>query len=489
MKEKYDVAIIGAGIGGLICGCYLAKAGIRVLIVEQHNKPGGYCSSFYHKGYKFDVGVHYLGSLGKKGTLRAVFNELDLDLETIRIDPSDKIITPDKICYIRSKVRETIDSFKKEFPLESKKIESFFSFILESNFINIYRKTLNLSFSNFLDLFFSDYRLKGILSLLLGNIGLFAETAHAMAAIIFYRQYILDSGYYPKGGMQSFPNRLLEKFISLQGECIFQKKIIKITANKDMKSVILDCGKKISAKIVVSDADAYETFNELIDIECPERDKIKKMEFSASMFLIYLGLRTNIVNTFKEKSNIWYLNSYKINEMYNQINYGKIPNKINCILCSFCSFHDKLLPENKDKISIVLGMIAPYKTKVFWDLNKTRLAKRMINDLQPIIGNIENIVDVELYATPQTFYRYTLNKKGSYVGLLATTDQVNFSFLPQRTSIRGIYRVGHWCSLGYIGNGGIPNVAFSGRKGAMLVLDELKTKWPVKKNYFKSLYD
>ena len=41
LKDKYDAIIIGSGIGGLTCGCYLAKGGMKVLIVEQHNKPGG----------------------------------------------------------------------------------------------------------------------------------------------------------------------------------------------------------------------------------------------------------------------------------------------------------------------------------------------------------------------------------------------------------------------------------------------------------------
>ena len=46
LNNKYDIVIIGAGVGGLACGCYLAKSGFKVLILEQLNKPGGYCSSF-----------------------------------------------------------------------------------------------------------------------------------------------------------------------------------------------------------------------------------------------------------------------------------------------------------------------------------------------------------------------------------------------------------------------------------------------------------
>ncbi|HDY75934.1 MAG TPA: NAD(P)/FAD-dependent oxidoreductase, partial [Candidatus Marinimicrobia bacterium] len=57
-QNTYDAVIIGAGIGGLVCGCYLAKAGMKVLIAEQHSKPGGYCTSFRRKGFTFDAAPH-----------------------------------------------------------------------------------------------------------------------------------------------------------------------------------------------------------------------------------------------------------------------------------------------------------------------------------------------------------------------------------------------------------------------------------------------
>ncbi len=78
-EDKYDVVIIGAGIGGLVCGCYLAKAGLKVLIVEQHYKPGGYCTSFERGGYTFDVGVHYLGSCRERdGVIYNILQDLSL---------------------------------------------------------------------------------------------------------------------------------------------------------------------------------------------------------------------------------------------------------------------------------------------------------------------------------------------------------------------------------------------------------------------------
>ncbi len=56
-KYDYDAIIIGSGIGGLITGAYMAEQGVKVLICEQHNQPGGCFTSFKRKGYTFDGGI------------------------------------------------------------------------------------------------------------------------------------------------------------------------------------------------------------------------------------------------------------------------------------------------------------------------------------------------------------------------------------------------------------------------------------------------
>ena len=42
----------------------MAKAGKKVLILEQHDQAGGCCHTFIDKGYEFDVGIHYIGKMG-----------------------------------------------------------------------------------------------------------------------------------------------------------------------------------------------------------------------------------------------------------------------------------------------------------------------------------------------------------------------------------------------------------------------------------------
>ena len=64
-NTKYDVIIIGAGMGGLSAGAFLAKEGKTVLILEKHNKPGGYVTSFSRRGYRFDAAIFHLTDMGE----------------------------------------------------------------------------------------------------------------------------------------------------------------------------------------------------------------------------------------------------------------------------------------------------------------------------------------------------------------------------------------------------------------------------------------
>ena len=50
VPEHLDAIIIGSGIGGMTTGAIMAKAGKRVLILEQHDQAGGCCHSFIDKG-------------------------------------------------------------------------------------------------------------------------------------------------------------------------------------------------------------------------------------------------------------------------------------------------------------------------------------------------------------------------------------------------------------------------------------------------------
>ena len=55
--DSTRLVIIGAGVAGLSAGCYAARSGYRVTLLEMHDKPGGLCTSWRRKGYLFDGSV------------------------------------------------------------------------------------------------------------------------------------------------------------------------------------------------------------------------------------------------------------------------------------------------------------------------------------------------------------------------------------------------------------------------------------------------
>ena len=89
IKENLDTIIIGSGVGGLSAALCLARAGQKVLIIEQHKLPGGWCQSFKLNGYRFSPGLHYIGGLHKGGSLYKLYTGLEVanDLEFYQMNP------------------------------------------------------------------------------------------------------------------------------------------------------------------------------------------------------------------------------------------------------------------------------------------------------------------------------------------------------------------------------------------------------------------
>src|SRR6266508_4248411 len=216
-SDAYDVIIIGAGIGGLVCGCYLAKAGMKVLIAEQHLKPGGYCTSFKRKAFTFDAAAHSFGGYREGGIMNKVIKELNIDrqLNVTRYDPSDIIISPGYKISFWSDTNKTILELQKAFPLEANSLNIFFQFLINSTPFDLVTLR-NKTFNELLNRYFRDVKLKSILSFpVLGNGGLPPSQISSFTAIKIYTEFLLDGGYYPQGSMQSLSDALAEKFISL----------------------------------------------------------------------------------------------------------------------------------------------------------------------------------------------------------------------------------------------------------------------------------
>ncbi len=78
MDNKYDIVIIGAGLGGLECAYILSKKGHKVCVLEKNPKAGGTMQGFRYGDCEFSAGMHYIGSLDEGQVMNRLFRYLDI---------------------------------------------------------------------------------------------------------------------------------------------------------------------------------------------------------------------------------------------------------------------------------------------------------------------------------------------------------------------------------------------------------------------------
>ena len=466
-QNTYDAVIIGAGIGGLVCGCYLAKAGMKVLIAEQHSKPGGYCTSFRRKGFTFDAAPHCFGSYREGGITRKIFKELGVDkkLNIIRPDPSDIFITPDyKISYWND-LEKTIKEFQTLFPEEGSKIKNFFYLLLDTD-PKSFSQMRSLTFKQLLDRYFVNDKLKAILSLpFLGISGLPSYLISAFVGAKLFSEFLIDGGYYPKGGMRELPNALAERFKEFGGELRVSSlvKKIRIRDNKVI-GIVVENGGFIPSSYVISNCDTRQTFLKLLGKEKVEKrfyKKIINMIPSTSNFILYLGIDSYFESLPKPGITFSFFNHYDSVKLYQAIQKGDVK-----------GYDGYMLRVSHDKSIIIVIIPAPYKSKQYWKNNKYKLLDSLIDRIEKYsIPNLTKHIIYKDAATPQTLHKYTLNYKGASTGWADIPSQLAVPGLRKCSFIQNLYSTGHWTTLGI----GISGTAYVGYDTAKIILRKEKT--------------
>lgn len=438
-EEPYDVVIIGAGLSGLVCGCYLAKAGIKVLIAEQHKKPGGYCTSFRRKGFTFDAAAHSFGSYRPGGMFHTVLSELGIDkmINIRRYDPSDVVLTPDHKITFWADHNKTIQELLKVFPHEDK-ISDFFSFLANPKPSDI-AALRNMTFQDLLDRYFIDERIRAILSFqIFGNGGLPPSLMTAFTGSKIFTEFVIDGGYYPEEGMQMLPDILVKRFRTFGGNIRLSSPVVKIIVDhRATKGVILKSGEVIYARNVVSNCDARQTFIDLLGEDIVGKDvmnKLNSMTPSLSMFIAYLGIDGYFDALPRPGSTLWFLPHYDLEQLYESAK--------NISRTDLTKYLFRVSPDGK---SILAMTNSSFKTKEYWDSNKARLLEEFIKIIErsAIPGLSKHIVYKEA-ATPYTLFRYTANYQGAAYGWESLQNQFLDPDFRKPQFTRGLYLTGHW---------------------------------------------
>lgn len=472
----YDAVIIGAGIGGLVCGCYLAKAGMKVLIVEQHTRPGGYCTSFRRGKFLFDAGPHCFGSYREDGIMRRILDDLCAAqyLVIMRAEPSDVLIVQDRTAAFWNSTERTIDLFQKLFPHERDGLARFFYMLVNKSPVS-YAGLRKATFSNVLNGFFSDASLKAMLGFpLLAVNGLPPSQISAFAGAKLYSEFILDGGYYPQGGMQELPNALVKRFGDHGGElrlsCAAHK--IKVrTADSRVQGVFLSNGEFAETRTVISNIDARQTFFKLIGkdrIPLAFMNSVRGMVPSLSNFIVYLGTDGQVRSTHRPGTTVHMFSHEDVDYAYRAVMKG-----------DFSGYGGFAYRISYDQTTIYAGMPAPFKAGSYWVKHKVTLQNDFIRRIQKYaLPDLLSHIQYAESASPHTMQRYTANYRGAAYGWASIPEQVIVPGFRQPDFVKGLYLAGHWSTLGV----GVSGAAYVGADTAGLILGKQRKKEDGKKS-------
>jgi len=494
-ENEYDVAVVGAGIGGLSCGALLAKRGLKVLVVEQHYLPGGYCTSFPRKGHStFDAGVHDISGLGPKGPVRFLLRELGIEktLEFKRV--TSEYIFPNIRFQVPNDWKDFVNLLSSQFPAEKDNISAFFV-EMKGIYDDIYRdidmrsgvigpprtvedmmryplthrylfRWLSKSYLEMLDRYFSDNRLKEILCRLTGYLtdDPKALQAFSMAPIF---GYYFDGGYYPKGGSQALANALVSVINNNGGAVLLNKRIRRILL-KDSVAYGISVESTLprqartdeyKAGIVISNADIKRTFLHLIEpgnLSTEFLKRIQNIEPSTSAFMVFLSLDYD--------PPVAPLTFYA-SDTGPSVGIAT-PSKL-----------DPDLAAHRGSAMTIVTLI-PHADAETWNrdmpdykIRKERFMEQLIDIAAQVVPNLRSHIVYKEAGTPATFLRYTTSSDGAIYGPKLGQG------LPFKTPIRNLYLVGS----GTFPGAGIEAVVISALNAANDILprEVIKTKAPL----------
>lgn len=208
---NYDAIVIGAGLGGLTAGAKLAKEGRKVLLLEQHDRPGGCATTFRRRDFTMEVGLHEMDGLHTGDMKNRIFEDLGIfNLVEFLPVPEFYRFLNDRLDLVVPHDPEAAKGIlKKQFPGQERGIDDYFHHVLNAKRVMIAnRNNPDRSVGSFLDEIIPDDDLKLVL---LGNLGYFHDDPYSLSWIYYLTaqgSYYGGRANFIKGGSQQLANAL-----------------------------------------------------------------------------------------------------------------------------------------------------------------------------------------------------------------------------------------------------------------------------------------
>jgi phytoene dehydrogenase-like protein len=485
-KEK--VIIIGAGIAGLSCGCYLQMNGIQTEILEAAFLPGGLCTAWHRGPYVFDGCLRWLIGTRPPSAFHQIWQELGaiagrkiLDHhEILRVEgadgkslsvPSDldelarafKRLAPEDGVLIDKLVRAARRCASLEPPLE-KPIE----LMTHRERMRIGMRILPmlpviLRWKNVpVTTYIARYKnklLREALSAIASN-----EHMSALVLVMVLAFRTRNTCGFVAGGSWEFAMAIANRYTRLGGTIRYKAKVASVMVEHN-RAVGVRCedGSVVRASTVVSCADGHTTIFKMLSGRFVDK-KIRYLYDHCLPFPAIIQVSLGIKKVFPDAPHTLNLPLTQPLPVDNQTRHSRLEVE------TFGS-ESALCPEGTTLMTVRMPTGYEFWTNLKksdpgrYRMEKKAVTREIIAILEKRFPGLAENLDRSDIATPATFVRYTGNWQGSYEGWLPTPRILGRRIPYTLPGLKEFYMAGHWVVAG----GGLPSAALSGRYVAQFI--------------------
>jgi phytoene desaturase len=516
--DTRQVAVIGAGVGGMATALRLAKAGHMVTVFEQGERIGGKLNVWEPDvpgigTFRFDTGPHVLTM---PWAIRELFEDLGERMEDfldlVRMDPICRYHFPDEPLFdAPADPDEALARIAERFPEDEGGFRELLAYSRRVHEVTV-EPFLRQDFSTavrgiptpkqwgqlfqFLGLtpwrtihdlseqYLRHPKLRQIFDLYAFYNGSSPYKASAIFAIIAWVQWG-DGTFYLRGGLRTYADaleRLAEKFgVTVRtGERVEQ-----ILVDNDrhdgepVTGVLTGCG-EYRADAVICNADPLTTYAALLpELNRPpafSHERLAEVQPSTSAFVMLLGVRGTPATDFPLLSHYNSFLPLSLDDEFAAIFERGVPapDPVIGVTCQSVTEPD-CAPSGYSTL-FVMTSPPPLSSRFVWNATNTAAYRaRILNLLETrcgLLGLQERIVCEQIW-TPETFVERYGAWRGSLYGVSSNGWRSAFLRPPNRSrEVQGLYFVGGGTHPG----GGLPLVTLGGKIVAEAVLADFGTQ-------------
>jgi phytoene dehydrogenase-like protein len=490
------VVIIGGGIAGLSCGCYLQMNGIPTEILEAGGIPGGLCTAWHRGPYVFDGCLRWLMGVRPPSAFHQVWQELGaingrqifVHGDMLRIEwpdgrsfcvPTDldqfaaacKRIAPEDSARIDQLVRDARKSAPLEPPLENplELMNPFQKTRLGLKYlalVPVVMRYKNLPITAYAARYKNAW-LREILQLIVGN-----DDMSALVLVMLLAFRTRSNTGFVAGGSWDFAMAIADRFKNLGGTLRLNTRVTSVRVeNNHATGVVCADGNFVPAATVVSCADGHTTIFKMLDGKFVDR-KLRFFYEQCQPFPPLIQVSLGAKKVFQNAPHTLNLPLSEPMLVDDQTRHVRLE-------VETFGAESGLCPEG----TMVMTVRMPTRHD-FWtnlkkaDVTKYRAEKKRV--MAEVLAALERrfpglaaATERSDIATPATYVRYTGNWQGSYEGWLPTPRILGKRIPYTLPKLKNFYMAGHWVVAG----GGLPSAALAGRYAAQMICAQFGRKF------------